>query len=58
MPHRGVANWNDWGMSNGVKTYMKAGRHTVTIEYLTEDENMNINTNHALMDRVIVERVK
>ena len=58
MPQRGVANWNDWGMSNGVQVSLTPGKHTVVIEYRPEDENMNIATNHALLDRVVVEKVK
>lgn len=54
MPHRGVANWDDWGMTNAVKADLTAGRHTVALEYQPEDENMNIATNHALVDRVVV----
>lgn len=58
MPQRGVANWNDWGLSNGVLVDLTPGRHTLTVEYLPEDENMNIKTNHALLDRVVVEKVR
>lgn len=58
MPHRGVANWNDWGMSNGVSVTLTPGRHILSVEYLPEDENMNIQTNHALLDRVILEKLK
>lgn len=58
MPQRGVGNWNDWGMSNGVQVRLAPGQHTLTIEYLSEDENMNIATNHALLDRVTLEKVR
>ena len=58
MPTRGVANWNDWGQSNTVRVPMKAGKHTVTVEYLPEDENMNLTTNHALLDRLVIERAR
>ncbi|MDE5876602.1 MAG: hypothetical protein K2H47_03795 [Muribaculaceae bacterium] len=58
MPTRGVANWNDWGLSNTVRVPLKAGRHTVTVEYRPEDENMNLSTNHALLDRLVIERAK
>ena len=58
MPTRGVGNWDDWGMSNGVLVKMAPGEHEVSIEYLPEDENMNINTNHALLDRVEVVKVE
>ncbi|MDE6098055.1 MAG: hypothetical protein K2G24_04115 [Muribaculaceae bacterium] len=56
MPHRGVANWNDWGMSNQIMLPLEKGRHTIGILYLPEDENMNIDTNHALVDHLRVER--
>lgn len=52
MPTRGVANWNDWGYSNGVIVNLTPGIHEITLEYLPEDENMNIETNHALLDRI------
>lgn len=58
MPHRGVANWNDWGMSNYVQMPLKAGKHTVTIDFRPENTNMNGATNHALIDYISVERVK
>ena len=57
MPHRGVANWNDWGMSNSIIIPIEKGKHTLGIVYLPEDENMNIDTNHAILDRITVERV-
>ncbi|MBR4887273.1 MAG: hypothetical protein IKU16_08360 [Muribaculaceae bacterium] len=58
MPHRGVANWDDWGMTNEVKTELKAGKHTLCIEYRPENENMNLSTNHAIIDCVNFGRVK
>ena len=57
MPHRGVANWNDWGMSNMVIVPVSAGTYTAGVTYTPENENMNINTNHALIDQLLVERV-
>ena len=58
MAHRGVANWDDWGMTNEVKTELKAGKHTLCIEYRPENENMNLSTNHAIIDCVKLVRVK
>ena len=58
MPHRGVANWDDWGMTNEVKTELKAGKHTLCIEYRPENENMNLSTNHAIIDCVKLVSVK
>ena len=57
MPQRGVGNWDDWGMSNTVRISVPAGRHVVKLEYDSDDENMNLATNHALVDEMVVERV-
>lgn len=54
MPHRGVANWNDWGFSNTIRVKLDKGKHVLSIEYLPEDENMNIHTNHALVEYIQV----
>lgn len=58
MPQRGVANWDDWGKTNSVKVRLSAGEHTVTLQYNPEDSNMNLKTNHALIDGIIVEQVQ
>ena len=58
MPHRGVANWDDWGLSNPVQVDLKKGKHKVKIEYLPENENMNLGTNHAIIDRIRLTRVR
>ncbi len=52
MPQRGTGNWWDWGMSNTVILPLKAGKHTLVFDLLETDENMNISTNHALIDEV------
>ncbi len=52
MPHRGAGNWYDWGSSNSVVVPLTAGTHKLTIDYRAHNHNMNINTNHALIDRV------
>lgn len=57
MPQRGVANWNDWGVSNSVKVYLTEGQHTITLKFNPEDRNMNLKTNHALIDGIIVEQL-
>lgn len=56
MPTRGVANWDDWGMSNSVLIPLAAGEHIITLEYFPEDSNMNLTTNHALIDRLEIRR--
>ncbi len=56
MPHRGRGNWNDWGMTNSVEVPLKAGRHTITVEFQPQNENMNLGTNHALIDNAVITR--
>ena len=57
MPQRGVGNWNDWGMSNSVRVSLEPGQHEVKLVFNPEDENMNIGTNHALIDGALIEKV-
>lgn len=56
MPQRGVANWHDWGMTNYLSISLKKGSHKVTVEMLPVNENMNLHTNHALIDALILEK--
>ena len=58
MPHRGVANWDDWGNSNSVVTPLTAGNHKLAVTFRPENENMNLATNHAAIDRVVVRKIK
>ena len=57
MPQRGSANWDDWGFSNHLTVPLTAGKHTVTIDFRPENNNMNINTNHALVDEIVLEKL-
>ncbi len=56
LPQRGVANWDDWGESNHLPLALKAGSHTLSLQFLPQDENMNIATNHALIDSITLLR--
>ncbi|MCH5238590.1 MAG: hypothetical protein J1F38_00030 [Muribaculaceae bacterium] len=57
MPQRGVGNWDDWGLSSSVKVELTKGEHTITLQYNPEDSNMNLLTNHALVDGIVVEEI-
>ena len=57
LPQRGVGNWNDWGISNSVKVELQPGEHTLQLVLNPEDENMNLKTNHALIDGVVIEQI-
>lgn len=58
MPQRGVANWNDWGASNSVVVPLSKGKHSFEIVFQPQDENMNLATNHAAIDRLILRKIK
>lgn len=58
MPQRGEGNWSDWGRSSIVRLPLQAGNHTMSILMRPENENMNLATNHALIDRVEIVRIK
>ncbi|MDE6096343.1 MAG: hypothetical protein K2G52_09150 [Muribaculaceae bacterium] len=57
MPQRGVGNWDDWGMSNSIRVNLGKGSHEVKLVFNPEDENMNIGTNHAIIDGILIEKV-
>ncbi|GAB3663176.1 hypothetical protein GCM10028791_38540 [Echinicola sediminis] len=50
FPQRGKGNWSDWGFSNVVKAELKAGSHTVRLDFDPANENMNGTVNQALLD--------
>lgn len=54
LPQRGVANWDDWGYTNTFTADLKKGLNTITLSFNPDVENMNIATNHALVDEVIL----
>lgn len=58
LPQRGVANWDDWGDTNRLLVPMTAGPHRICLQFLPQDTNMNISTNHALIDKLLLCPVK
>lgn len=58
MPQRGQGNWTDWGRSSIVKVPLTVGRHVLTIDFRPENENMNIATNHAIIDRIELVKIE
>lgn len=50
FPHRGTNEWSNWGFSNAVQVRMKAGKHSLRLEFMPENENMNIEINQAMLD--------
>ncbi len=57
MPHRGRGNWDDWGMTNPLHVFLSEGNHFITLDFRPENENMNIKTNHSLIDSICLTRL-
>ena len=58
MPQRGEGKWSDWGRSSLLRIPLTAGNHKLSIEMRPANENMNLMTNHALIDRMEVSKIK
>lgn len=56
MPQRGRDNWDEYGWSNSVKVHLKEGVSILTLEFRPEDENMNIDVNHARVNGLRLEK--
>lgn len=56
MPQRGRDNWDEYGWSNSVKVYLTPGSHNITLEFRPENENMNIDVNHAIIASLRLEK--
>ncbi len=52
FPHRGTNEWSIWGFSNAVQVRLKAGKRTLKLAFMPENENMNIEINQAMLDYV------
>ena len=52
MPHRGKANWSEWGLSTPVKARLDKGSHMITLTLEPENENFNLMNNYALIDGI------
>ncbi len=54
FPQRGTNNWYDWGYTNSLPVKLSPGSHTIELRFTPDDENMNIHTNHALIDGILM----
>jgi len=50
FPQRGIKEWSNWGFSNAVQVQFRSGLHHVRLEFMPENENMNIDINQAMLD--------
>ncbi|NNE78296.1 MAG: glycogen debranching protein, partial [Pricia sp.] len=50
LPQRGWDEWSDWGYSNSHEVQLKAGKNMVKIHFEEWNNNMDGNTNMAMLD--------
>lgn len=55
---RGVNEWDNWGWSSVQCVPLKAGKHTLTLEFSDCVENMNITENRALLDQLRIVKLR
>lgn len=56
LPQRGKDNLEDFGRTNSLKTHLTPGEHSLSLTFRPENENMNINTNQAVIGGVYLEK--
>lgn len=52
FPQRGKEEWSNWGFSNTLRINLKKGIHNLKLEFMPENENMNLDVNQAMLDYV------
>lgn len=52
FPQRGKEEWSEWGWSNTVHLSLTKGDHLVKILYEDKHENMHIDINQAMLDKL------
>ncbi|MCE5174095.1 MAG: hypothetical protein ABFC90_02525 [Bacteroidales bacterium] len=58
FPQRGMNLWNSWGWSNSISVELSKGEHQVSLEFMPYNENMNITTNQAMLDKLRIAKIK
>jgi hypothetical protein len=52
FPQRGKDEWSDWGWSNTITVKLKKGKNKIWLKKTPDQDNMNIDVNHALLDYI------
>lgn len=58
FPQRGKGEWSNWGLSNAIKARLLKGKQLITISFEKTDENMNGAINTAMLDQLILTKLK
>lgn len=58
LPQRGKNEWSNWVISNFIHVNLKKGKNVITVSFEPNNENMHGEINEALLDEMIVCKVK
>jgi len=58
LPQRGENEWSNWGFSNSVKVELVKGKYSLTLSLDPANENMNGETNQAMIDYLRISRLE
>ncbi len=57
LPQRGKNEWSNWGNTNSIKVKLFKGRHTISVIFQPQNENMNGETNQAMLDEMNIFKI-
>lgn len=58
FPQRGSGEWSNWGRSNSVQLLLAKGKHQLRLVFGSQNENMNMEVNQAMLDRLVLTRIE
>ncbi|WP_243347769.1 MGH1-like glycoside hydrolase domain-containing protein [Parabacteroides sp. FAFU027] len=58
LPQRGTNEWSNWGYTNSVQVDLTKGKHQIEICFESQNENMNVEVNQAMLDTMFVWLIK
>ncbi|MDD4991180.1 MAG: hypothetical protein PHR83_03000 [Paludibacter sp.] len=58
LPQRGTSEWSNWGNTNSVRVKLSKGKHSISVAFESCNENMNGDINQAMLDQMIVSRIR
>jgi len=57
LPQRGTNEWSNWGNTNFVQVKLSKGKHSISMAFEPQNENMNGDINQAMIDKMVVYRL-
>lgn len=57
LPQRGTNEWSNWGNTNFVQVKLSKGKHSISMVFEPQNENMNGDINQAMIDKMVVYRL-